>query len=341
MRILVVDFLFVKAHQSFNENVLKALVDVGEVDVLNVNGYYDKSITAAKYIDMGLFLFKSGAIKTRINSLLVIFATFFYLLKNRKKYDAVFCLAFDTLTLVCGGFSLIFKGPFYLFHHKNIDELTNSLKRIVFKIYQKKYIHIVFEKEFAQQLKTISGLENVGIKVVPHPICSLNIKKDASFDCVGLCNSNKAEFIEDLYKELERKDNSSCLFVVRGLKKIQLTNNLLTINSFLSIEQYWDYIYSAKSVFVALPTSYKARLSGSIYDAFSAKKKVFTTSQYHASLYEQLYPGICEYVSSAKDLINKVKLINYDGMAQSFDKFIINHSVKSLSIEIEKIMSEV
>ena len=340
MKILVVDFLFVKAHRSFNENVIKALSENAEVDVLNINEFYDKSITAVNYIDINFFLFKSGSLKTRINSLILMYLTLFYMLKIRKKYDAVFCLTFDTLMLACGCFSVFFKCPFYLFHHKNIDELRKTLKKKIFKIYQNKFVHIVFEKEFAQQLKMISGLDDSRVKVVPHPIFSLGIKKDVCFDCVGLCNSNSVDFVEQIEEELKKNSPQNLNFVIRSSKKLNSSGNFVSVNSFLTKEQYWDYVLSAKTVFVALPESYKNRLSGSMYDAFSSKKKVFTTSLFHASMYERLYPGICEYVSSARELIEKVGTFNPNIDELCFDSFIREHSVDYVAKKLLKLIEK-
>ena len=340
MKILVADFLFVKAHKNFNENVIKALTNFADVDVINVNDFYNKQINHENFVNFKMRLLKDGTIKTRINSFCIMCRFFFYFLKNGKKYDAVFCLAFETLTtLFANLFFCISKDRFFLFHHKNIDELEKPLKKKIFQSYQRKFTHIVFEKEFAQQLKQITGLKDSFVKVVPHPIFCPYLKKEDDYDCVGLCNSNDAKFIEDLYAALNAPSYSKLFFVVRSPQKLPPSvSKFVTINSFLTNEQYWNYILSAKSIFVALPQSYRFRLSGSIYDAFASRKKVFTSSNFHASLYGNLYPGLCEYVSSAKELVDKV--LNFDPNYENheFDHFINDHSIDSLSKRLSELV---
>lgn len=341
MKILVVDFLFVNAHHNFNENIIKALSTFAEIDVVNVNDFYEKKIAESNFINYKLKLLKNGSVGSRINSIVIMYVTLFYLLKKRKKYDAVFCLAFETVTTFFTNLFLPFLSKkIFLFHHKNIDELNNFYKKFLFKTYQKKFMHIVFENEFAQHLNQVTGLDKSHIRVIHHPLCTIKRKKEEIFDCVGLCNSNNIDFVGELCDNLKNESNSNMSFVIKCAENFDSTNNFRNINTFLPMEKYWEYIDSAKSVLVALPQSYKNRLSGSIYDALSMKKKVFTTSLYHASIYESSYPGICEFVQSANDLVEKVKNYNHDVDSRFFDKFIEDHSIQRVAQELNNLMKE-
>lgn len=339
MKILVLDFLCVKAHKNFNENIIESLKKIANIDVFNVNGFYEEKKNDVSYIDVNIRLLNSGSLTSRINSLFFMIYQLLFLLKKKNDYDAVFCLGFETIVTALSVLLVKFLNKkIYLFHHKNIDELGCAYKRKIFGLYQNLYYHIVFEDCFASHLKKTTGLNERLIKVIPHPIKNYNIESKVMYDCVGLCNSNSEDFIEELFSTLDNNIFSNLRFVVRSKKRKRTKQNCIVINSFLSIQEYESFINSSKFIFVALPNSYKYRLSGSIYDAFSMKKKVFTTSKFYQKIYEKKYPGLCKFVSSAIDLVSCVQSEQSSNL--NFDCFIKDHSIEFISFELKKLVEE-
>ena len=219
------------------------------------------------------------------------------------------------------------------------------MKKIFFNTYKKKIFHIVFENFFKNHLIKDRQVAANRIVVIPHPIMDIKeIGCKINYDCVGLCNSNSEEFIDEMCSVF-LKDKSRRI-LLRSKSNKTSTNSVEIISGFLEASVYYRYINESSMVLVPVPESYKYRLSGSIYDALSRRKVVLTTSSYYAESYSQLYPGTCVYVSSAKD-VQKVldkNTYNEQQLKDSFDLFIKDHKKENIAVimhtEINKVLEE-
>ncbi len=344
MRVLVADFLFADAHKDMNINFISAVSQFAEIDVISLNGYYDgcrnyfHSIKAT-VLDIQQKK-RSGPIGVRTFSLQLMKKTAYLL--NTRSYDAVLCLGFETLFFGIG-IRWFCRKPFFVFHHKNIDELTNRVKKAAFNIYKNKIYHVVFEEFFRNRLVNEIGVSSDRVFVIPHPAKLIaNMDTDKTYDCIGLCNSNDEVFIKEaVQRENDFKEKG--LHVLFRSKAIQKRDGAVeVINGFMEKEVYDELMTAGKTVFVPLPETYIYRLSGSIYDALSRKKQVYTTSKYYAEEYERRYPGICQHVTSVDQLIERLHNRREDTVQSiSFVKFLEGHSVNTVSQEIEKMLNAV
>lgn len=343
MEILIADFLFVEAHKDMNTNFIIAASQHVKCDVISLNGFYDtqKELFCRNNINLINLKVKkkTGLLGARLFSLDLMKKTAQFV--ANKKYHAILCLGFET-TLFWAGLKKFGKVPLFILHHKNIDELTNVAKRIAFAMYKKKVYHMVFEVFFRNRLVSGINIPKNRVFVVSHPARYIKcLETSKHYDCIGLCNSNDESFI----REAIRKENE---FEKKGLSVIFRSKNIEKkcgaveiINGFLKKEVYDEYFSAGKAVFVPFPKAYVYRLSGSIYDAFSREKMVYTTSRFYAQEYEKTYPGICHYVESIDQLIELLVKGRSNKNAESFQKFIDDHSIAKVSNEIASMLNQV
>ncbi len=337
MNVLVTDFIFENTHKDMNSNFIRAISKFADCDVVSVNGYYDdveqqfaelgvRIINRSISKQMGMIGYRKYSYRLQKMSSNLVF---------QKQYDAVIVLCFDTVST-----SLLphvfFKIPTFLFYHRNIDELNNRIKRMAFSKYKGKLYHVVFEDFFRERLVKEIGLSSNRVYVVPHPAKPIkNVPTKKEYDCIGLCNSNDEVLIQ---KAVERESVflHNKLHVLLRSKSIEKKNSAVeVIKGFMDKDVYDELMAAGKTVFVPLPETYVYRLSGSIYDALSRGKIAFTTSKYYAKEYERRYPGICKYVGSVEQLIENLLDNNKNGAAESFQKFLAEHSIETVSNVIE------
>lgn len=348
-RILVTDFLCVEAHRALNIDVIECLSLNFDIAVISVDGYFEEK--KEEWINKGITIIdystknqKNGKIKSKIYSVEIMKIT--WKESCQHKYDAIVSLAFDTIACALG-IKYIQKTPLFIYQHKNIDELTNTLKRQLFNLYKNRVYHIVFEDFFKKHLLDVQGVMENRCVVIPHPIKDIiEYDTDIKYDCVGLCNSNSEEFIEDILHETSCDEEESLKIILRSKKYLKSNKQVSIIQGFLSLDDYYGYVNASDCVLVPVPETYIYRLSGSIYDALSRKKRVLTTSRFYAEEYDKIYPGICNHVSDASSTIEYLK--NKDDIdkiaLKSFEKFIKDHSKKNVAqvmySEISKVLEE-
>lgn len=343
MKLLVADFLFVNAHKDMNINFIDAISRFADCDVISLNGYYDDQKESFQKKNINLInidtIKKTSPLGARQFSLELMRKTAMFVRENT--YDAVFCMGFET-TLFGLGLPNFHGIPMFLFYHKNIDELTNKVKRMAFRGYKHKVYHIVFEEFFRDRL--VRGIRTPAdrVFVIPHPVRPIvDVQTDKSYDCIGLCNSNDEGFIQDAIQR-ERDFLQNDLHILLRSKNTEKKNGAVeVIKGFMKKETYDKYMAAGKTFFVPLPETYIYRLSGSIYDALSRGKPVYTTSKYYAKEYERRYPGTCRYVNSVEQLIEQLQRKQYIKATNSFQKFMDNHSIETVSYDIEKMVKTV
>lgn len=309
-QILVADFMFYEAHKMHNAMFIKALSKMANINVVSLNGYYDEYASEWSREQIGCIQIElkkefQGTIGARIRSLEIMKKTMDIVKRNR--FDMIVVLAFDTV--VFSLHKIFFSGTkISVFHHINLDELHNNVKKWFFNRYKNSIVHLVFEEEFAEYLINTHNVSDKKVYIIPHPIKEENYTKPqkqlGSYDCVGLCMANSEEIIRDLLNKNEVLRKNGIKVLMRSREEHKSLSNVTIINGFLEKEVYDNYINSARYIFLATPDTYRYRLSGSMYDALSKNKPVLTTNKFYANEYEKKYPGLCIYVNNADELIN-------------------------------------
>lgn len=340
MKVLIADFLFAEAHRDVNTNFIYAFTNIGDIDVVSLNGYYEKQ--RAEFEERNIKLLnitkkrRTGKLGSRLFSLSLMKDTAFYI--NNASYDAIVCLGFETVFFGLGLVEI--RGvPILLFHHKNTDELRSLIKRLAFNTYKNKVYHIVFENFFKNRLVNEIGVLNENVYVVPHPAKIYDTNGiSEKYDCVAISNSNDEDFIsEAIIRENEFLQHG--LHILFRSKTKEKEGAVEVIKGFMEKEKYDELIMEGKTIFVPLPKTFVYRLSASIYDALSRKKTVFTTSKYYADEYEKRYPGICRYVETVDQLIEELGKDRNTNLS-SIQRFLEEHSIDAASVCINQIMRE-
>lgn len=342
LKVLVVDFLFVEAHRVANINFIEAIATSAKTTVFSANGYYKNNVEPWRekninVIEVGNIPVTTGKFSSRIRSLKLMYRA--AQIVKSGYYDLVVCEGFEILSFALG-YKFFNNIPVALFHHKNIDELVNPIKLQAFNFYKNKVYHFVFEKFFKEYMINIIGIPKNNIMVIPHPVPNLSEKQNDIYndrlDCVGLCNSNSEQFINQVKAKNDILSSHHLKLLLRSQEDSVNLSNVTIIKGYLEENIYRNYIRIAKSVLVPIPDTYVYRLSGSIYDALAQRRIVFTTSKYYGQHYRELYPGICIYVKNVDDFINKlIDLDRITNVEKSFDKFICEHSMEQVSQKLE------
>lgn len=343
--ILVVDFLYVLEHKSMNLLFIDALSKSFNLIVVAGNGYYKDEKAhfdnlGIKFIDIS-YKKRSGKFGSRRQSFEIIKNT----LKATKKlkYDAVFCLAFDTITLSLFNLNKGFqRKDIYLLHHRNIDELSNKIKSVIFSKYKNKINHVVFEGFFKPGLIE-KGVKPERIFILPHPVTyNGNFSNHCIYDCAALCNSNDENFIDELVLKDKTFRESKLKLLIRSKKDRPLDLKSITfLKGYVDQSFYNDSLLNSKTVFVPLPPSYIFRLSGSIYDALSRGKIVLTNSEYYYKELNSKYPGICYLISDADSLASFLtKIPESQSYEDSLTNFLGDHSFEQFIINLEALINK-
>ncbi|ERI89310.1 hypothetical protein HMPREF1981_00021 [Bacteroides pyogenes F0041] len=344
-KILITDFLFVDAHRAVNLNLIRQIANASDkVSVLSVNNYY--SGNKDEFVHQGISVIEKqrpgtrfGKFKGKLHIMNIMKLT--SEIAKKEHFDVVVSLAYDSVAAILGKF-LFHNLKVCLFNHKNIDELTNPVVRALFNLYKNNYIHIVFEKRFGDYLKSKYKVKDV--YEIPHPLIvnsTVVIKDSTEYDCVALCNSNDENMLDSLVDAYD-SNNEKITILARSKKRRENKGGLSFFKGFIEYEKYYSLLSSSRFVFVPLPESYKYRLSASVYDALALRKPVITTNKFYADGLNSQFPGVCKYVSGAKDLLD---LINADDICveknNSFDSFVEQHSAEYIKFSFEKLFDNI
>lgn len=342
MNILVLDFLFPEGHRYINNNIIKCLSNIANVDVFAKEDYYKEYKDGWNNVRLEEFSVSKKALN-RNSTIVRKIESASMMAKSKRKiqsqpYDCVVVLSFDTLAMALCKLYFASKKMFII-HHKNIDDLCRKrLNSLVFRTYMNDVHHVVFENVFKHYLVNKIGVTDERVHVIPHPVGVHNFDNrfhGDSYDCVALSQSNDEAFLREIieYESKSRYFKTNNLKIVLRSKHFRFDDGHLQIlNGFLPTSVYNEYILKASTVFVPLPESFKYRVSGTIYDAFSMHKTVLTNNEIIVAQCEQRYPGICFKVDNVRDFCFAVKNIKgKKEYKEQFEKFNNDHSMESVS----------
>ncbi len=347
MKILVLDYVFPQNHLRLNTKLVECLGEIGEVRVLARPGYYNATGSnsgSVEIVESVNYKDHAAMLGRKISAMSAMAGTCVEVNGREDYYKVV--LTFDTVAFAFGRYCIDTR-KFFLMHHKNIDELTNPIKRILFKSYMNKVYHIVFEDIFKKYLIEQIGVEEDRIFVIPHPVfCEARTSpEEVRHDCIGLSNSNDEDFIKmiidcEINGQFFSKND---LHVVLRSKVHSFDNgHLRVISGHLPKGEYDDYMAKTKMVFVPLPESYRFRVSGAIYDAFSHYKYVMASDFPVMKEYKARYPRICSSINNVEDFyatIIAVKNRTVDDL--SYELFLRDHRKNVLINEFTRAFRKV
>lgn len=322
--------------------VIKGLKDISDLTVAYPSGWFDNlpdGISAFSYCYSHTSKNEKISYYQRSLHNLNVAAK----LDKEKHFDYLFFASYETYVMALSIFKLRnIRKRVFIVHHNNIDLLDKSSKlRFFFKKYAKRVNHVIFEEFIGEHLRDAYDIEKSKIFYIPHPLNEIEGNIIKQYDCVGISNSNQEKWIEEIVKSEKYKPvlKDQGVKVVLRSKKITFDDGYLkVIKGYLSDEEYYRYIKSAKVVFLPFSESFKYRTSGSIVDAFSNGTFVIGSRILLFGILEKKYPGICYIVDSAQELIEHLICLKniHSAKEQNFSTFKHQHSADKLKESLEK-----
>jgi hypothetical protein len=336
LKILYVDFLYPKSHLRLDVKYINNLTNIATVFVLSPFGRYKNYLSKeVKLIENHSLQIKKGKIKSRFSSLKIMFLS---ALKAREiNPDFIYVSSYETMIFAIGRLFFRKKDKVVLLHHFNIDELTNKIKRSLFKSYASKVEHIVFEDFIKDYLVGNFNVDSNRIHVLPHAITSSsdNVGKN-NYSCVGLSNSNDEDIISEIIKIEDEQDllkKSGCKVILKSKLKEYDNGYLKVIKGFLENEIFEEYIKNSQSIYIPFPKTFRYRMSGTLVDAIANNKILYGSNILLIDKYSKKYSKICIKINNAEDFFKQV--LNQDinitnEQNNEFKKFKKDHSNKNI-----------
>lgn len=354
MKVLFCDLLFQRGNRHIDTRVMDILAGKNEVYVLSsedhlVGKLFNKSnihFLGNKY---------SENPQGKVSYMVQIIKRMILTAQNAKrlKPDVIYISVYETRVFPIGYlfFDHQSKRKIVLLENNNIDLLSNSIHRAMYKLFAKKVHHIVYENFFGEYLNNVFGISKQKIHMVPHiqyrsevsDVNSIDKSDDKIFDCICISSSNDDEVIGRMIeyeKETSffRENEISCR--IKSKKHLYNDEYLVVDNKFFSNDEYNELYANCKCVLIPFPEGYNFRMSGSIIDAVSHHKRMVTTNFTLARKYSEEYKGIISIGSNIEELFMAIlkNCKDYEECTKSFIQFEKDRSEAQVSIKLEEML---
>lgn len=318
---------------------IECLSNVADVTVAELSGWFSTIPSNVKIENYNLSIqYKNPQIHSFFRSIKhLLFAR---KLDHENHYDCIFFLSYHTIAFYLA--KLLFKKynkRLYVLHHVNIDDLSRSkIKNWFFKRYVTDVNHFVFEPFMKDYLVKKYCVDKKNIFVLPHPKNEFNFSDECKkYDCLGISGSNDEKIIEEYINEEKnnktfKKNNISIL--LRSKKYEYEDGYLKVVNNYFTDEEYHALYASAYAIVLLFPSSFKYRMSGSIIDALSKRKRVLLSDILLFRDYAERYPNVCRIGVRPKQVVEYIKK-NQLGKASKeqiddWNKFSKDHSSENI-----------
>ena len=319
MNIAILDYTLSKTQRKWNTATFNMLKQLANLYIVNCPDYYERLD-----INSNVFMFntkisqKKNSKSSFLNRISIIdnMRINSKLFKEFKdvKFDAVFIMGFEIITLSLYRFFIPKNIPIYLVQHQQIDELENRIKRFFFNKYKNKVNHIVLEEIYGKHLKEKYGVNN--IHVVHHIALSekREVSKERKFTkplILGISSNNDENMIAEIIKEQKEKKflNNKNVFLYLRSKKYVYEDEFLKIGySFLTPEEYEELYNEAVAIIAVVPSTFHDRISGPVMDAIANGKVVFTSNENVISIFGERAPSMFRYFENMEefsDILNE------------------------------------
>lgn len=261
-------------------------------------------------------------------------------LDRKNHYDYILFLSYHTVIIYLALFFLHISGRrVFITHHNNIDTLSTSrIKKFFFKQYAPKLNHFVFEPFIKDYLVSEYKVNCNKIFVLPHPKNKYeSIDEGNQYDCLGISSSNDENWIQSVIDEEKvsgffRKNQ----FKVLLRSKITEFDDgyLKVVKGLFTAEEYYNLYLKAKCIVLPFPDTFTYRMSGSIIDALSNRKKVLLSNIPLFYDYQNRYPNVCQVGIEPKTLAKSIEDLTKKACTKEqnkdFDKFDMDHSEEEI-----------
>jgi len=347
MKIAVLDFVFAKGHKNFNSKIIEILNEFSDLLIFTI-GKKEKKNNNLYFKIPNLLKYSKNPFLARIIRLVYMFIERVKLINVNPEKIVVF--GFDTLVYAIGRFLYFNKeSDIYLFHHENIDELSNKIKLIFFKTYMNKVNHIVLSDYFKEYLVNDIGVQKDKVLVMPHPLPNVKpITEEIDSEngkkiFVGISQSNDEELIKNIISFEKRNKilkKNNCKLILKSEIHSFENDNLIVFNEYLSDDEYNYWFRKATAIVILFSKSYKYRMSGTFIDAFSRGKAILANDIKLIQYFKTMYPDSCYMFSNINELFNFMAHEKIQINEDEIDYFIKTHSDNNIKNKLLEFLKD-
>ncbi len=318
-------------HKRQNEAIIRALSEFADVTIAFPDDCFYDLPSDVKYHNFS----PAGKMKNfQMNQITKSFQCIAYANQMDRKYhyDYIFFSSYILYSLVYAG--AVIKDSrrrVFVLHHNIIDQINESLlKRILFRLCKNRTQHVLIEEFVKDNFIEEAKVSAAFVYAIPHQLNKMERYEPVEFDFVGISNSNDEIWIRKII-DAERKTGcfmKNNIRIVLRSQTIDFDDNWLSvIKGQLSDKDYYNYILRARVVLVPFPSSFQYRVSGTVVDALSNKKRVMGSKIPIVMYYAQKYPHICAAGVDVEDLLEQQeRAVRNEREDEEFADFVKLHS---------------
>ena len=313
MRIAVAEMLYPKGHIVLAKNYINTLVQMGEVVVFDHNDYFASlDLPASVEVVKVKAKFPSDKTFQKIKRVLPFFKydilDFFAQLFNairiaikqrQCKCDKVIFFSARNDSLVCA-LPFFKRRSVSVFHHNDIDHLAGRKhERLIFNLGRNRYNHIVLAEFIKDGFVSDFNVDAKRVFVVHQPLLSsVPVIGEKEPLVIGLGQTIEPTILNELIEYDKSHPEKLPYNILLRNKKIQYKgNNLEVTTSYLSRDEYDDYLKRATVCLVFYPQRYRLRYSGIIDDALNFGVSVYGNDIEVMRYSAKQYPHSCKVIT--------------------------------------------
>lgn len=311
MKILVIDYKSIKAHQNFNKIHLDVLLSQEHSLILvGRRGQFDnigakQDVASLNIPEFFYFPLPFPQLSDRVREIFCLFWVWFKI--KFITFDFAIIPTYDILSF------FLFRIPnkVVMIDHNNVSQLENRLKLILTRLLPQQFIHIALNTLMEERLREL--LPNKTIYHIPHGVLSKPIEKNRPFFFKNektflFCpvNSNyDYDFINTIFNSTELQNYleqaGMQMFIKSSLCIHPKSPNISCLSS-LSDMEYSYLIAHAKAVILPYSNKFKYRCSGILFECVSYDTPVLATKLNDMLIYKNIIN--IEYFDSPQSLVS-------------------------------------
>lgn len=286
MKLLVVDYLSIAGHRTFNRIHIEALRKIGvnlhlvgrEGHFSNVEGLSDVEISVIpERFYRRRPIVQLTARLSDISCLRWIKRHFSF-----EHYDAVLFLTYDILSF----FSFRTRQKVLLFDHNNVGQLDQRVKLILTRMLPHNFIHLALNDDMEQRLKEL--LPNRIVYKIPHGVASPSpiltrpsfMNEEQKFVLCPINANYDSQFLKAILTNARLRSYLTLHNLKLYVKKcIGVTSSdcILPIENRLEMSEYNYMIEKALAIMIPYSETFKYRCSGIFFECVARNKPVIAT----------------------------------------------------------------
>lgn len=331
MKIVIAETLYPVGHKSLDEKFIETLSSLGELLVINSNGYFSNKICEE---------YRTKTIKQFIPKYFEFIYTIVYFINlcivafnlRKEAYDKIIFLStrIDSLFFALPFFR---KDSIIVVHHNDIDRmLSRPFESFIFKRYMNEIDHVVLAEFIKDGLIEKTSVDERRVHVVHQPSLEKRSVEDMNLDTrkpvvIGLGQSMSQDYIDTLIAEDKNGDlDIKYSFLLRSKTTDYQGKHVIVSTEYLDRRVYDERLLTSSVCIVFYPKSFNLRYSGVIDDALNHGLVVYCNDIAVGKYFANKYPNSCRLVKEDEGLVTPFKSSVSAADKEEINNFLLEHS---------------